>query len=90
MTQKQAETISIAVEGMTCSSCVARVRSALEDVAGVEEVEVSLRPGTARVTAAAGVQQEQLIAAVRAAGYRAAPGSSDGLPVITPGGPSCH
>ena len=88
MTQQQ-NTISIAVQGMTCGSCVARVKSALEGVAGVEAVDVALRPGSARVTAAAGVQEDHLIAAVGAAGYRAVTGSSDGLPVLTPGG-SCH
>ena len=90
MTQQHTETISIAVEGMTCGSCVGRVRTALQDVAGVVEAEVTLRPGTAQVTAVAGVQQDQLIAAVRAAGYRATSGSSASLPVVSPGGSCCN
>lgn len=86
---EQTETFLIAVEGMTCNSCVVRVRSALEVVAGVEEVDVTLRPGTARVSAAAGTEKDQLIGAVMAAGYRAASGAPAGLPVITPGGSCC-
>ena len=88
MTQKQTETFSFAVEGMTCSSCVARVRSALAAVSGVEAADVALRPGTARVTAAADVRMDQLSAAVEAAGYRAAPGPAAGLPVVS-GGSCC-
>jgi P-type Cu+ transporter len=89
MTRKQTETLSFAVEGMTCNSCVARVRSALEAVSGVQAADVELRPGTARVTAAADVRMDQLSAAVEAAGYRAAPGPSASIPVI-PGGSCCN
>ena len=86
MTDRQTETVTLTVEGMTCNSCAARVRSALEAVVGVESAEVTL-PGTARVTAV-NIRKDQLIAAVAAAGYRAAPGTSE-LPVILPGGSCC-
>ena len=38
-------TIDLAVSGMTCSMCVAHVTEALNGVAGVSAVEVSLKDG---------------------------------------------
>lgn len=82
-------TIRISVGGMTCGSCVARVRAALEAVEGVASAEVTLRPGHAAVAADAAVDADQLIAAVRAAGYRAEPGSPAGLPVLEANNSCC-
>lgn len=90
MTKKaQTETVALTVDGMTCNSCTARVRAALEAVAGVEAAEVTLRPGRALVQTSGDIRKDQLIAAVGAAGYRAAPGSTAELPVILPGGSCC-
>ena len=60
------------VEGMMCQHCVKHVTEALEGVAGVESVEVSLEAGTATVRCAEGVADEALLAAVKAAGYECA------------------
>jgi copper chaperone len=38
------------VQGMTCPSCIRHVTSALNDVAGVSNVEVKLRDGLVVVT----------------------------------------
>lgn len=62
----------LAIEGMTCASCVSRVERALAAVPGVLSAQVSLADGTARVTALTG-DVAPLIAAVTAAGYGAAP-----------------
>jgi copper chaperone len=57
------------ITGMTCGHCVAHTRKALEAVSGVSEAEVSLEPGEAVVRGSA--RAEELIAAVREAGYEA-------------------
>ena len=62
------------VGGMTCASCVDRVERALKRVPGVVAAEVNLATERARVTAARGsVTVEQLVAAIRHAGYEAHP-----------------
>jgi copper chaperone CopZ len=61
------KTSVLAVEGMTCRSCVAHVSRALRDVQGVGSVDVRLREGTVTVEHAAPV--EVLIEALRDAGY---------------------
>jgi P-type Cu+ transporter len=61
--------IRLPIEGMTCSSCVARVEKALKAVPGVGSAEVNLATETASVTLAAGASPEILVAAVRKAGY---------------------
>ena len=64
------ETIQLKVEGMTCMHCVAAVRKALAAVDGVEEVvDVSLDAGSATVRGNA--RSDELIAAVKQAGYTA-------------------
>ena len=60
---------TIKVEGMMCKHCVKHVAEALEGVAGVEAVEVSLEAGTAKVSCGEGVADEALLSAVRAADY---------------------
>lgn len=63
-------TITLAIEGMTCDHCVAAVRKALAAVGGVDEVvSVELTPGRAIVKGSAATPA--LIAAVNAAGYQA-------------------
>lgn len=61
---------TIAIKGMACDGCVAAVREKLQAVAGVSEAQVSLEPAQAQVIfdqSQTGV--EQLLQAVRAAGY---------------------
>jgi Cu+-exporting ATPase len=61
---------TLAIRGMHCASCAARVEQALRAVAGVEEVQVNLATRSAHVRGPA--RPERLIEAVRAAGYDAA------------------
>jgi len=63
--------IVLPIEGMTCSSCVARVEKALKAVPGVGSAEVNLATETANVTLAAGARPETLVEAVHKAGYEA-------------------
>lgn len=57
------------VEGMMCQHCVAHVTKALQGIAGVEAVEVSLENKNAAVTLAADVSDDALVKAVVDAGY---------------------
>jgi len=61
--------IRLSIEGMTCSSCVARVEKALAKVPGVSRAEVNLATEMADVALAPGADPETLVAAVRKAGY---------------------
>ena len=63
------DTTKLKITGMTCNHCVKRATEALQAVAGVDEVEVSLQPGGATVRGNA--DSEKLIAAVVKAGYQA-------------------
>lgn len=59
---------SFAVRGMHCNACVARIRTALEEVPGVSAAEVTLDPPRARVDAGGPVDREKVEAALRKAG----------------------
>jgi Cu+-exporting ATPase len=48
-----AAAVHLAIGGMTCKHCVARIKSALEQVEGVESAEVVLEPGSATVVGTA-------------------------------------
>lgn len=62
--------ITIQVKGMHCGSCEALVKEALEELGGVEEVEVSASSGTARVLYDEGtVSSEELKSAIEKEGY---------------------
>ncbi len=65
-------TVELAVEGMTCASCVARVEKGLMKAPGVTEALVNLATERARVTVeAGGAGVAELIAAVEKMGYGA-------------------
>jgi len=63
------ESVTLAIEGMTCSHCVQSVARALDEVAGVASAEVDLGSGKAVVTGQA-LDPAALRAAVEALGYR--------------------
>lgn len=72
--------LTIAVEGMTCNSCVKAITAALSQLPGVTKAEVKLEAGRAYVTYAPGkVSTETLLKTITKLGYKAralAPGSS--------------
>lgn len=65
------KTVKLSVEGMHCEGCVSRVESALGDVPGVEDVDVSLDRGAADVRAEDSADDRALVEAVAEAGYTA-------------------
>lgn len=81
------QTTELKVDGMTCESCVASVTKALKRVPGVQDVEVDLGSGIARVRGEhAAHQVPELVAALGDAGYEA--GAATGTPAahLSPAG----
>jgi len=66
-----AATVELAIEGMTCASCVGRVEAALRKVEGVQDAVVNLATERATIRGVADVST--LLAVVAAAGYDARP-----------------
>lgn len=58
------------IEGMMCAHCQAHVQKALEGVAGVTQVVVSLEENKATVTADTEIEDQKLIDAVTESGYK--------------------
>ncbi len=68
------------ITGMTCESCAAHVREALEQVPGVRSAEVSYANGNATLAMTAETSTNALLAAVAGLGYRAALADSPNAP----------
>ncbi len=64
-------TYTLKVEGMSCKHCAAHVENALHAIPGVSKAKVDLEGHSATVTAKSSVKRDDLIAAVKAAGYTA-------------------
>ena len=71
--ETRSDRILLEVEGLSCGGCAAKTRRHLEAVDGVAAASVDHTQGRAEVTSAAGPRPapEDLVAAVRAAGYTA-------------------
>src|SRR5690606_39968240 len=69
------QTLALAVDGMTCASCVGRVERALLKVPGVRSATVNLASERARIEAIATLEAATLAQAVEAAGYKAQVGA---------------
>ena len=75
------DTFTLAIGGMTCASCSARVERSLRKVAGVHAASVNLATEKAAVSVDPAVPVEALIAAVQKAGYEAVDAS---MPEVDP------
>lgn len=76
--------VELAIGGMTCASCAARVEKKLGKLDGVSAT-VNLATGTARVTCPAAMPAAELISAVEQAGYTAeVPAPPDAGPTTRP------
>ena len=62
--------INLSITGMTCSSCVGSIEKALNKIPGVRAA-VNLAMESAHVIAPLNISEEDLIAAVNSAGYKA-------------------
>jgi Cu+-exporting ATPase len=65
------QVFDLAIGGMTCASCVARVEKSLAKVPGVTSVAVNLATETAHLQGTAGTDLASLVHAVEDAGYTA-------------------
>lgn len=63
--------VELAIEGMTCASCVARIERVLRKVPGVIEATVNLATERAAVRITAQATEADLVTAVSGAGYTA-------------------
>jgi len=64
------ESITLPIEGMTCSGCVANVERVLKAIDGVQRVQVTLEPAQAIVEYVPGqVDAARLHLAIEDAGY---------------------
>jgi copper chaperone CopZ len=64
-------TTEYTVTGMTCGHCEMSVREEVEQIAGVEEIQVSAQSGTLVITGADTITDADVLAAVDEAGYSA-------------------
>lgn len=73
--------VEIAIEGMTCDSCVQAITHELERLEGVRSVEVDLERGQARVTFVEGESEPAALErAIEKIGYQATPGEASAAP----------
>jgi copper chaperone len=61
---------TFSVQGMTCGHCVASVTEEVQEIAGVEHVDVVLETGAVTVTSSQPLDDSAVRAAVEEAGYR--------------------
>ena len=66
------QTASYTVSGMTCGHCVASVTEEVQELAGVEQVDVVLETGELTVTSTDPLDRSVVADAVEEAGYRLA------------------
>jgi copper chaperone CopZ len=64
------QTSTYTVTGMTCGHCVASVTEEVQEIPGVETVDVVLDTGVLTVTSAAPIDTATVKAAVEEAGYQ--------------------
>jgi copper chaperone CopZ len=65
-------TQSYTVSGMTCSHCVLSVTEEVQEIPGVEHVDVVLETGSLTITSAEAVDDAAVQEAVEEAGYQLA------------------
>lgn len=69
------QTKEFKVTGMSCGHCENAVRSELQELTGISEIQVDAKTGELKVTIDDGatVSNEDILAAVDEAGYEASP-----------------
>ena len=70
MEQNKTRQVDLNLTGMTCSSCVSTIERSLHKLPGVRAA-VNLAMGSAHIIAPVNISEDELIAAVTAAGYQA-------------------
>ncbi|WEV77287.1 heavy-metal-associated domain-containing protein [Janibacter cremeus] len=65
-------TSTYTVTGMTCGHCVASVTEEVQEIDGVEDVDVQLESGAVTITSAEPIDESAVRSAVEEAGYQLA------------------
>ena len=63
-------TVKLQIEGMHCASCEKIITKELQEVPGVESIKIDSQTGRGAFIAGEEAGDEQIIAAVRRAGYQ--------------------
>jgi len=72
MTVQQQPTVQeYQVTGMTCGHCEMSVREEVQEIPGVQDIQVSAQSGSLVVSASQPVEDAAVLAAVQEAGYEA-------------------
>lgn len=66
------QTSTYTVSGMTCGHCVSSVTEEVQEISGVENVDVVLETGAVTITSAEPIDEAAVRAAVEEAGYQLA------------------
>ena len=66
------QTSTYTVTGMTCGHCVSSVTEEVQEILGVENVDVVLETGAVTITSAEPIDEAAVRAAVEEAGYQLA------------------
>lgn len=66
------QTTTYTVTGMTCGHCVSSVTEEIQEIPGVDSVDVVLDTGAVTVTSAGPIDSDAVRAAVEEAGYHCA------------------
>lgn len=66
-------TTTYRVEGMTCGSCAGKVSDRVEQIAGVQDIDVDLATGQITLTSDTVLDDDTVRNAVQDAGYTMAP-----------------
>jgi copper chaperone len=66
------DTRTFTVQGMTCGHCVSSVTEEVQEIPGVERVDVVLETGSVTVTSSEPLDDSAVRAAVEEAGYQLA------------------
>ncbi len=66
------QTTTYTVTGMTCGHCVSSVTEEIQEIPGVDSVDVVLDTGAVTVTSAGPIDSDAVRAAVEEAGYQLA------------------
>lgn len=66
------QTSTYTVTGMTCGHCVSSVTEEVQEISGVESVDVVLESGTVTITSVEPIDEATVRAAVEEAGYQIA------------------
>ena len=66
------QTSAYTVTGMTCGHCVASVAEEVQEIPGVENVEIVLETGAVTITSAEPIDDAAVRSAVEEAGYQLA------------------